>query len=286
MRRIVMAITVLLCLAFGAEAYAAVVAPSSTDNGYSAQWSVGGGRAKNIGVTYTESLGTTPPTNWGRPYPLADIATSLSGVSSPYAKYFPKCTVAQINAAGNSGQWNGVCPKGSLVAHGTLVATIGDSTASDPTLTNAPLVPRCDLDVWVYNAGPGNLAYFFTVPSGQCGPLATGAALPFPGTYKVRHGALDQNIPEDANVSFNAGGTGDWGSLLTETLKWGGSVQHHGKSYPYLVSAGCAKTKKRTWSATFTSTDATGSASTNPLTVPPAANNVGTVTVKGSSKCG
>lgn len=294
MRRTVIAITAVLCLAFTASALAGgivTVAPTSTNNGYQANFKISGGTKKNVGVTVTETLGTTAPTGWGRPYPLADILTKVSGLASPYGKYFPKCTVAEINNAGNSnGTWNSACPKGSQVAVGTVVSTIGDSTAGngttpDPTLTATPLVATCTLGLHVYNAGGDNLAYFFTVSNNECGALGTGAALAYPGTALVKGGLLVNNVPEDANISFNAGGTGDWGSLISETLVWSATVKHAGKTYPFLVSTGCTKAKTHTWTAAYTATDATGNASTAPTTIPPAANNLPTVTVKGVSKC-
>ncbi len=291
MRRTVLALTALLCLAMAASASAVTVAPTSTNNGYSANFKVTGGMKKQVGVTVTETLGTTAPTGFGRPFPLADILTKLSGVAAPYAKFFPRCTVAQINNAGNSsGKWNNVCPKGSQVAVGKLVSAIGDSTAGngttpDPNLTVTPLVNPCTLTLHVYNAGPGKLAYFFTVANNACGPLGTGAALAYPATVAVRGGMLVNNVPEDANISFNAGNTGDWGSLLSETLVWKGTVKHRGKVYPYLVSTGCTKHRTHAWTAAFTATNAVGSVTTSPTTVPPAANNLPTVTVSGASKC-
>jgi hypothetical protein len=290
MRRTVIAVTAMLCLACTASALAGSVASTSTNNGYTAAFKLTGGVKKNVGVTMTETLGSVPPTSWGRPYPLADILTKVSGIASPYAKYFPKCTVAQINNAGSTGQWNGVCPKGSEVASGTVVSTIGDSTAGDgttpdPTLTATPLVQTCSLGLHVYYAGGSNLAYFFTVADNACGPLATGAALAYPGTASVKGGLMVNNVPEDANISFNAGGTGDWGSLLSEKLVWNASVKHAGKSYPFLVSTGCTKKKTHTYSAAYIATNATGNSTTAPTTLAPSSTYLPTVTVTGTSKC-
>jgi len=289
MRRIVIAITAVLCLAFAASAIAGSVAPpTTTNNGFSAGFKISRGTKKNIGVTMTETLGNTAPTGFGRPYPLADIFTTVSGIASPYAKYFPKCTVAMINNAGTAnGTWNNACPKGSQIAVGTVISTIGDNVTADPQLNNPAglLVQTCTLGLHVYYAGGSNLAYFFTVANNACGPLATGAALAYPGTAYVKAGNTDNNVPEDANISFNAGGTGDWGSLLSETLKWGATVKVKGKTYPFLVSTGCTKAKTHTWTAKFVATQATGDSTTAPTTIPPSSTDLPAVTVNGTSKC-
>jgi hypothetical protein len=283
MRRMVIAVTALLCLAFaGTAAAASTVAPTASNNGYTAGFKLSGGTKKSPGVTMVETLGTTAPTGFGAPYPLADILTKVSGISSPYLKYFPKCTIAQINAAASDGTWNGVCPKGSQVAVGTVVSTITPSTTTSSTLSATPLADPCTLTLHVYNAGSGNLAYFFTVADNACGPLGTGDALPYPGTAFEKSGGVTNNVPEDANISFDAGNTGDWGALLSETLKWGASVKVHGKSYPYLVDTGCKKTSK--WSAAFAGTNDTDAA-TSPTEIPPTSDWLPTVTVSGSNKC-
>jgi len=285
MRRIVIAVTAVMCLACAGVASAAVVtkASTSTNNGYKAGFTVGGGAKKNVGVSVVETLGSIAPTGFGVPYPLADIQTKVYGLSSPYAKYFPKCTVAQINA---SSTFNAICPKDSLVASGTVSSdlspsTVGTSaTGPNPNLT-APTAP-CNVDLSVYNAGGGNLAYFFTLPSADaCDGLQTGAAAAYPGTDKFSGGYLINNVPEEADISFNAGGAGLWSPLISETLKWNGKVTVKGKSYPFMVSTGC-KANKRPWSVTYTGTDYTG-AETSPTQ--DITTSLLPVTVSASSSC-
>jgi hypothetical protein len=284
MRRMVIAATALLCLAFAGSAYAATTAPTSSNNGGTASFKVSGGTKAGSPVTMVEQLGTSPATGFGTPYPLANILTKVQGVASPDAKYFPKCTVAQINAGGSSnGSWNGVCPKGSEVADGTLISVIVPNTTSNPMLSTASAIANpCTLGLHVYNAGGSNLAYFFTVASGACGPLDTGAALPYPGTVVSKGGYAVNNVPEDANISFEAGGLPAWGALLSENLKWSDTVKVHGKQYSYLVSTGCKKTRK--YSAQFTATNYTGSG-LPPTASAPASSDLAAVTVTGSSKC-
>jgi hypothetical protein len=284
MRRTVIAVTALLCLAFAGSAYASSVAPTATNNGYSASFTVSGGTKAGSPVTMDEKLGTTPATGYGAPYPLSDILTKIQGISSPDAKYFPKCTVAQINAAGTSnGSWNSVCPKGSEVADGTVISVILPNTTTNPMLSTAnALADPCTLGLHVYNAGGTKLAYFFTVGSGACGPLTTGAALPYPGTVASKGGYAANNVPEDANISFEAGGLPEWGALISENLKWSDTVKVHGKKYSYIVSTGCKKTRK--FSARFTGTNFTGTA-TSPTQDAPSSALLPAVTVTGSTKC-
>ena len=284
MRRMIIAVTALLCLAFAGSAYASTVAPTATNNGYSASFTVSGSSKAGSPVTMDEKLGSTPATGYGAPYPLSDILTKVQGISSPDAKYFPKCTVAQINTAGtNNGSWNGVCPKGSEVADGTLISVIVPNTTSNPMLSTSNAIANpCTLGLHVYNAGNGGLAFFFTVASNACGPLDTGAALPYPGTNVSKSGYGVNNVPEDANISFEAGGLPAWGALLSENLKWSDTVKVHGKKYSYLVSSGCKKTRK--FSATFTGTNFTGTA-TGPTEDAPSSSLLPAVTVKGTTKC-
>ncbi len=284
MRRMVIAITALLCLAFAGSAYASTVAPTATNNGYTATFTVSGKSKAGSPVTFDEKLATTPATGFGAPYPLADILTKIQGIASPYAKYFPKCTVAQINAAGtSSGTWDKVCPKGSEVAQGTVISAIVPNTTSNPMLsTSVAIADPCTLGLHVYNAGGDNLAYFFTVGSGACGPLDTGAALPYPGTVASKGGYAVNNVPEDANISWYAGGLPAWGSLLSENLKWGDTIKVHGKSYSYIVSTGCKRS--RVFTAQFTATNYTGAA-TSPTQDAPVSSDLPAVTVKGTAKC-
>ena len=283
MRRIVIAITALLCLACAGVASAASSAPgTSTNSGYSAGFTVSGGASKNVGVTVKETLAATPPTGFGEPYPMANILTKVYGLSAPYAKYFPKCSAAQINAAGTSNQtWNGVCPKGALVATGTVNSELIPSITSNPTLS-ASNGDSCKVTLDVYNAGSGNLAYFFVItPSDTCAGLATGAALAYPGTVKFQGGYLVNNVPEETDISFDAGGSGLWAPLLGETLNWNGKVKVKGKTYPYIVSTGCKK-NARPWTAQFTGTNFTGTAAAG---APVTQSLLPSVTVGASAKC-
>ena len=272
MKRKLGAITAVLCLAGAGAAYAAgpvTVGP----NTYTGNFSVVGGAgsvAKPKAVAMTETLGMTGATAGNVGAPLVDIKTTTYGVKSPNGKYFPRCTASLINGQGGSTQkWNAVCPKGSLVASGTVTAAL-----TSPTANLAGPGSPCQLGLWVYNAGPGQETFFFTTSPSQCAGLETGAAAAWTSKVSQQGKYLVTNTPEPADVSYNAGNVGLFGSLESETLHFKRlTVKHAGKVYPYLESIGCTK-HARPFTITYTATDSNSGSPT-----------VGSATVKGTAKC-
>ena len=127
-------------------------------------------------------------------------------------KDFPTCSLAKIQAAKSDTG----CPKGALVASGSITATLGPVTDTSTTSPqNAPCNPL--LDVW--NAGQGKVVYFFVDqgPNHLCagGAVPTGFVGPFPGTVKTVGKNLVMNTPIPSYVSFPL--TGVAGSLTGET---------------------------------------------------------------------
>ena len=206
MRTKLLAITALLCLFAAGAAYAAGPVTGGP-NTYSGNFSVSGGagtvaKPKVAAVTESLEMGSATAGNVGAP--LTEIKTSTYGLKAPNANYFPKCTTAQISAGGNSGKWNGVCPKGSLVGSGSVLA---DLTNPTDNLSAANAIP-CHLKLWVYNAGPGKLSYFFTTNPSVCDGLSTGAAAPWSGKVYSSGKNLITDVLEPADVSYNAGNLG------------------------------------------------------------------------------
>ncbi|MDE3131612.1 MAG: hypothetical protein KGL16_10710 [Acidobacteriota bacterium] len=271
MKRRLGAITALLCLC-GTGAALAAGPVTGGPNTYTGSFSVAGAagtvkRPAPVAMTQTMGMGSTTAGNVGAP--LTVIRTTTYGVRAPNAKHFPTCTAAKINTNGNSGKWNGVCPKASLVGSGTTNAVLVPSSLKGP---GTP----CSLDLWVYNGGPGKLTFFFTVPTSGpgCAGLATGAAAAWTGTIFQAGKYLVTNVPEPADVSYNAGNTGLFGSLQNEVLRYHRvSVKKAGKVYPYLVSTGCTK-RSRPYTLTYTATESNTGSPT-----------VGSGTVKGTAKC-
>jgi len=206
-------------------------------------------------------------TNGNRTAPLTNIKTTVYGLVSD-GKDFPTCSLAKIQAAKSDTG----CPKGALVASGSITATLGpvtDTSATSPQ--NAPCNPL--LDVW--NAGQGKVVYFFVDqgPNHLCagGAVPTGFVGPFPGTIKTVGKNLVMNTPIPAYVSFPL--TGVEGSLTGETLTWKNLSKKlkTGKTVRYGASVAC-KGGKRPYSVAFTAESGPGGPSS-------------TDTVSGTQKC-
>jgi hypothetical protein len=252
MRRKLVAITALLSLLAAGAAYGAAATPVP-DNGnintYTGSYDVshGAGTAnKPVAVSMVEHLGMGSVTAGNVGAPLTDIKSTIFGLKSN-GQYFPKCTVKMIDA---TQKWNAVCPKGSLVASGTVNSFLVNSTLAQSAAT------PCNLRLWVYNAGPGQLAYFFTVPGPtSCSGLTTGAAAAYSGSVQQAGKNLINDVKEPADISTTAGGiAGQFGSLVNETLTWKKlTVKVKGKVYPYLGSTGC-KAGKRPYAIKYTAT--------------------------------
>ncbi len=273
MRGKLLALTALLCLLVAGAAYAAGTPVTAAPNTYTGNFAVAGGAgtvAKPKAVAMTETLGMGSSTSGNVGAPLVSIKTTTYGVKAPNGKYFPKCTAAQINTQGGSTQkWNKVCPAGSLVATGNVSAAL-----TSPSVKLAGPGSPCALQLWVYNAGPSQETFFFTTTPAQCAGLTTGAAAAWTGSVSEQGRYLVTNTPEPADVSYNAGNVGLFGSLQNETLKFKKlTVKHAGKVYPYLESTGCSK-GARPFTITYTATESNTGSPT-----------VGTGTVKGSASC-
>jgi len=183
-------------------------------------------------------------TGGNRTAPLTDIKTVIYGMVSD-GKDFPTCSSKKIIAAGN----DTVCPKGALVASGSITALLGP--LSD-TSTSSPNIIPCNPLLHVWNGGQGKLVYFFVdTASHSCGPIQTGGVPPYPGTIKTVGKNLVQDTPIPSYVSFPI--TGIEGSLTSLTLNWKNlsKTLKNGKTVHYGASVAC-KGGKRPYSVTFT----------------------------------
>jgi hypothetical protein len=273
MRHRVLATMVLLCLCGAGSAFAASASVSSPPNSYSGNFAVAGPHgsgAKPTAVALSETLGMSSTTQGNVGAPLVDIKTTTYGVKAPNARMFPTCSVAKISANnGNNGKWNAVCPKGSLVATGSVTAALTSPSAN----LAGPGAP-CQLGLWVYNGGPGKLTFFFTTTPAQCDGLTTGDAAPWLGKVSESGKNLVTNVPEPADVSYNAGNIGLFGSLQSEVLHFKKmSVRKGRKIYPYIESTGCTK-HSRPFTITYTATQSNSGSPTEAVG-----------TVKGAAKC-
>jgi len=264
--------TLLACLSAAGSAYAAGPVTGGP-NIYTGSFSIGGHPgtpAHPAPATLTETLSATSATQGDVAAPIVDIRTSVYGVR-PNPRYFPKCTVGEINGAGASTRtWNGVCPKGSLVASGHVQAALTSPSAN----LAGPGTP-CSLGLSAYNGGAGKLTLFFTMSPATCSGLTTGAAAAWSGTVSDKGGYLNTDIPEPPDVSYDAGNIGLFGSLESETLSFKRlTIRHDGRTIPFLESVGCSK-RLRPYSVTYTATTSST----------PSAANESSATVTGSKGC-
>lgn len=258
MRRIIVIATALGVLVAASAAYAAI-------NTYTAPMSFSSSKAgtasKPHPTSFTQNI-KAMGTNGNRTAVLLNIKTKIYGLKVN-GKDFPTCSFAKIeNAKNDTG-----CPKGALVAKGSITAELGSRT--NFTVPGTP----CDPDLHVWNSGQGKLTFFFVIapPTHVCGGLQTGSTGPYPATYKVQGKYLVTNIPIPSYVDFPV--TGIAGSLTGEHLVWTShSKKVHGKKVYSIASVGCLK-GKRPYSTTFTAN------------LPTAGTATETDTVSGSAAC-
>jgi hypothetical protein len=251
LRRIVVVATALAVLAGAVSAFAA----TGGINTYTAHLKFSpnkAGSAKSPAAGgFTENY-VASGTGGNRTAPLTDIKTTVYGLVSD-GKDFPTCSKAKIAAAKSDTS----CPKGALVATGSIQATLGPITDTSAT---APGTAPCDplLDVW--NEGQGKVVYFFVDKGSHIcagGAIPTGFVGPFEGTIKAVGKNLVMNTPIPASVSFPLAGVE--GSLTNETLHWMKVTKKlkNGKTVAYGASVGC-KNGSRPYSVTFSAETAAG----------------------------
>jgi len=247
LRRIVVIATALAVLVGAVSAYAA-----SGLNTYTAKIGFSPNKAKSA-LGLTENY-TATGNNGNRTAPLTDIKTKVYGLKVN-VNGRPTCSQAKIaNAHSDAG-----CPKGALIATGSITAILGP--VSDPSASSTATIP-CNPILHAWNGGSGKIVFFFVdqAPAHTCGPIQTGGVPPFVGTVKTVGKMLVQDTPLPPYVSFPI--TGVEGSLTSETL-------HYSKTYHSSVA--CTK-GKRPYSVSFTAESAPGSAPE-------------TQTVSGTQKC-
>ena len=238
MKRIVLVATAAAVLIAATVAFAA-----TPINNYTATYSFSpgsSGTAKTPQKTaFTQKFGVTSATAGNRAGILLNIKTTIYGLKGNL-KGLPTCTIPKITAAGTDTG----CPKGALVAKGSIAALLGSSTNFLTSATAGSCNPN--LDVW--NAGPGKLAYFFVPTAANTphaclnGAIKTGQVPPYPGTYKQSGKNLVLNTPIPATVDYPSQGL--VGSLQSETLTWKSSA---------FTSVAC-QGSKRAYSTVFTAT--------------------------------
>jgi hypothetical protein len=261
LRRIVIAVTALVVLGTASAVYAATSSPINT---YTAPIKFTPGKAgsakKPVPTGFDLNI-TAKGTNGNRTAVTLDFLTKIYGLRVD-GKDFPTCSAVKIASLHS----DTACPKGALVATGSIVAQLG--AKSNFTLPGTNCAP--DLHVW--NGGQGKLTFFFVVvpPVHVCGGLQTGSTPPYPATYKVQGKYLVTNVPIPAAVDFPVQGVA--GSLTSEHLTWlKRTTKVKGKTVAAISSVAC-KRGKRPYSTAIKANL-------------PTTNVTQTATVKGSAKC-
>jgi hypothetical protein len=237
LKRIVLAATAAATLIAATVAFAAT--PINTYKAtVSFSQSSSGTAKKPVKTAFTQKFLVTPGTAGSRAGILLNINNTVYGLKVN-VKGLPTCTIGTITAAGTDAK----CPKGALIAKGSIKALLGSSTDFSTSATAGSCNPN--LDVW--NAGQGKLAFFFvpaTSGAHSClgGAIKVGQVPPYPGTYKQSGKNIVVNVPIPATVDYPSQNL--VGSLQSETLKW---------SSPAITSVAC-QGNKRPYTNTFTAT--------------------------------
>jgi hypothetical protein len=260
LRRLVVIATALAVLVGAAAAYAATSGINTYTATVKASPNKAGSAKAPSAIGFTETY-TANGTGGSRTAPLTDIKTTLYGVVSN-GKNFPTCSLTKIeNAKSDAG-----CPKGALIASGSITATLGPVA---DTSTTAPGQLPCNPLLHVWNAGQGKVVFFFVeTAANSCagGAITTGDVGPYTGTVKIVGKNLVLDTPIPSYVSFPINGVE--GSLTSLTLHY---KKLTGKSGAYQASTAC-KSGKRPYSVAFTAETAPGA---TPVTQ----------TVTGTQKC-
>ena len=261
MKRIALIATAVAMLIAATAAFAATPVNTYTAT-YNFSPGSSGTAKKPVKTSFKQVIKVTPGTPGNRAGVLKDIKTTIYGLKVD-GKDFPTCPASKITSSDTA------CPKGALVASGSITAVLGSPT--DPTTATGTTGP-CDPLLHVWNGGQGKLVFFFVDGTGAntClgGAITTGSVPPYPATYKQSGKNLVVNIPIPKSVDYPSGLVG---SLQSETLNWKGQSS---KGNISIASVAC-KGRKRPYSTSFTAA---------PITAPSGSGNQ-TVSVSGSAPC-
>jgi hypothetical protein len=250
-----------VAMLIAASAASAAVPVNTYNTPYTFSPKSSGTAKKPVKATFKQVIQVTPGTPGDRAGVLSDIKTTVYGLKFD-GKDFPTCPASMIKSSDTA------CPKGALVASGSITAVLGSPT--DPTAATGTVGP-CTPLLHVWNGGQGKLVFFFVdtpAPPHQClgTEITTGSVGPYPGTYKQVGKNLVMDTPIPNSVDYPAGLVGSLGS---ETLTWKGQSS---KGHISIASVAC-KGNKRPYSTAFTAA---------PIQT---ATALQTVTVKGSAPC-
>jgi hypothetical protein len=248
-------VAALATLIVAGPAFAAIATYSG---GYSFSGKAGS-KSQPAPLNFTQHFALASADAGQLPGVISEFTTELSGVQVD-ATGFPTCSATHINGWTNP-SYASVCPKGALVATGTIKAQLG--TAANFT----PQGFDCDPSLNVWNAGKGKLTFFFeTSTAHEClgGQIPTGETPAFTGTYKQSGDDLVITGPIPYHVTHIGP---DLASVSSQYLKWRSTTSNGHRD---ITSIGCKGTRK--FSYTFHVTAPNQPAETK--------------TIKGEAPCG
>ena len=235
MRRKLVVTTALLCLFGGRRRVCGRAREQPHRTATPANFAVAGALgqpAKPVPVALAETLGMSSTTSGNVGAPLVNIKTTTYGVKAPNGAYFPMCTAAtdQRRTTGTTASGTPSAPRARWSRPASVTAALTSPSAN--------------------LAGPGAPCSLGSVGlqrrCGQADVLLHDHAAPvrrphdrrrrrWTGTISESGKYLVTNVPEPADVSYNAGNISLFGSLQTEMLHFKKmTVKKGGKVYSVL----------------------------------------------------
>jgi hypothetical protein len=228
---------VLLAVAGAGIAHATATDPSGDTLTATSTVSKGGTPKKPKNVSGKYVFDVNGPTGQ-RANTATELDSSWVGLKENSTK-FPVCTAAMIDAA----QSDSVCPKGSAIGQGSLVAILGAEADKTQQLT-------CTTNITFYNEGNHKFNVFGHLADDPSKCLGLTYLAPPVGTWKRSGNTLQGLLPIPENIRMPLPGiTGYF--QHTEVTFSSATVQSGKKQIAFLQSVGCGKAKKRAF--TFTS---------------------------------
>jgi len=183
-----------------------------------------------VGLTFNYTVGEQSNLR-----PAVEIAYSIQidGIKSNGA-LFPKCTAAQINAAGSDAP----CPSGAKVGSGNVENIAGPS--SDPSNKSQ----MCHLDLTEYNGGRAKLTLYLSGGPPTC-PLSISQGIPARFVKTAKGEAIKFAVPP--SLGHPIAGFDNSVVQVVSSLK-----KRKSKGHGYLESVGGCKGGQRTVAVTFT----------------------------------
>jgi hypothetical protein len=221
-----------LVLAFATVAFAAVTNTYTVTATVSTTKAGSKSKPVPVGLKFNYQVGEEAGQ---RPSVITGYSILFTGIAT-HGEDFPKCTAAQINAAGSDSS----CPSGSSVGSGNVENIAG------ATNNPADKSQQCHLALTLYNGGKGKLALYLAGGPPTC-PLSISQAIDAKYAKKGGGSALEFTVPPTLGhpiANFDNAVV----TVASSVKKLVSKKDKHG----YFESVGGCKGGKRIISVTFT----------------------------------